>query len=272
MNRIHIECDFSSGKTFPSSISIVQYSANIDKIEVSLYSNVRLWEIPSGYSVNIRMEKSDGMKVYSPAESIEGNKALINVNPQMTVVSGVHPFVIEVVAGSNIVQTFPCELKVVRNPIPNDELQSLPEYQTIQQLVEEAKKSAANSETYADQSAQSAQDAQEWAKKAQDAIPSGGDAGQILIKQSDTDWDMSWGDIPENLIEKGISDYMENHPIEGVAVDPSLTQSGLAADAKVTGDALAEKAEKATTLAGYGITDGVSTGDFLILCGGNSLE
>lgn len=53
-------------------------------------------------------------------------------------------------------------------------------------------------------------------------------------------------------------------------LDTTLAEDGKAADAKAVGDALADKADKATTLAGYGITDAKIANGAVIL-GSNSI-
>ena len=73
------------------------------------------------------------------------------------------------------------------------------------------------------------------------------------------------GDISPEAIKEAVEEYFKEHPIESFVIDPTLSQPDQAAEALATGTALSNKADKATTLEGYGITDGISTTDLFIL-------
>ena len=79
-------------------------------------------------------------------------------------------------------------------------------------------------------------------------FPSGGTAGQVL--ELDENGEAQWGDkLPTEDIVVAVQDWMETNvpPHESYIVDQSLSISGAAADAKVTGDRLRalENAEEA---------------------------
>lgn len=76
---------------------------------------------------------------------------------------------------------------------------------------------------------------------------------------------LSGGNISPEDIEAAVAKYLEENPVQPTPIDKTLTKENEAADAKSTGDRLLDKADKATTLSGYGITDGVSINDTLIL-------
>lgn len=65
--------------------------------------------------------------------------------------------------------------------------------------------------------------------EAENGIPAGGTAGQVLVKKSGTDYDAEW--------------QTSTGGNGGATVDPTLSISGAAADAKVVGDAF-EQAEQ----------------------------
>mgnify|MGYP001112450664 CR=1 FL=1 len=68
----------------------------------------------------------------------------------------------------------------------------------------------------------------------------------------------------QDEIKEIINEYLKNNPIK-IEVDQTLTQSGKAADAKTVGDMLGTKANKGTTLEDYGIEDGISESDYVII-------
>ena len=153
--------DLALCTVIPSKIPAVQYDSTVRHISVMLYKDGEPWNIPEGFSANIRMKKADGNSVYNPAEEIRENIAIVQLSQQMCSVPGRQEFCIEIVKGEEVVQSFPATLEVTANPIPNAEIASQPEYKTIQMLVEEAKA----------------------------LFPTGGEPGQVLTKTEDgTEW------------------------------------------------------------------------------------
>lgn len=153
--------DLALCTVIPSKIPAVQYDSTVRHISVMLYKDGAPWNIPDGFSVNIRMKKADGNSVYNPAEEIRENIAVVQLSQQMCSVPGRQEFCIEIVKGEEVVQSFPATLEVTANPIPNAEIASQPEYKTVQMLVEEAKA----------------------------LFPTGGEPGQVLTKTEDgTEW------------------------------------------------------------------------------------
>lgn len=154
-------CDFGLCTVAPAVISAMQYDSAVRYISIALYDDREPWNVPEGFSVNIRMKKSDGNSVYNPAEEIRENIAVVQLSQQMCNVPGKQAFCIEIIKGGEVVHSFPAALQITANPIPNGEIESLPEYKTIQILVEEAKA----------------------------LFPAGGEPGQVLTKTEDgTEW------------------------------------------------------------------------------------
>lgn len=162
-------CDLGLCTVAPAVIPAMQYDSAMRYISVALYDCREPWNVPEGFSVNIRIKKADGNSVYNPAEEIQGNVAVIQLSQQMCNVSGRQMFCIEIVKGIETVHSFPATLQITANPVPNGEIESLPEYKTIQMLVEEASKAA---------------------DRAESVIPPGGEPGQVLTKTDDgTAWE-----------------------------------------------------------------------------------
>ena len=94
------------------------------------------------------------------------------------------------------------------------------------------------------------------------STPEIGENGNWFIDGVDTG--VSAQGISEDEIKEIINEYLKNNPIK-IEVDQTLTQSGKAADAKTVGDMLGTKANKGTTLEDYGIEDGISESDYVII-------
>lgn len=151
-NRIiaYVEADLTRGTVSPRQVVCTQYDAEMRVIAVRLKQNGKDWEIPAGYSVNVRMRKADGTSVYNPQQG-EGNIAYITLSAQMCGVAGTQYFVVEIVKGDDMVQTIPIRLNVRQNPIDDTTFTSSDEYKTIQGLVEEAQDAAEESQENANQ-------------------------------------------------------------------------------------------------------------------------
>lgn len=154
-------CDLGLCTVVPAVIPAMQYDSAMRYISIALYDDGEPWNVPEGFFANIRMKKADGNSVYNPTEEIRDNVAVVQLSQQMCNVPGRQSFCIEIVNGGEVVHTIPAALEITANPIPNGEIESLPEYKTIQMLVEEAKA----------------------------LFPTGGEPGQVLTKTEDgTEW------------------------------------------------------------------------------------
>lgn len=151
-NRIiaYVEADLIRGTVSPRQVVCTQYDAEMRVIAVRLKQNGKDWQIPAGYSVNVRMKKSDGTSVYNPQQGA-GNVAYVTLSAQMCGVEGVQKFVVEIVSGSDVAQTVPIELRVIKNPIEDQDFTSEDEKETIQQAVQDAVDAAAESQENANQ-------------------------------------------------------------------------------------------------------------------------
>ena len=83
-NRIiaYVEADLIRGTVSPRQVVCTQYDAEMRVIAVRLKQNGKDWEIPAGYSVNVRMRKADGTSVYNPQQGA-GNVAYVTLSAQM---------------------------------------------------------------------------------------------------------------------------------------------------------------------------------------------
>ena len=135
--------DLAAGTISPEQITCTQYDRQAKLIAVHLKENGKDWTIPTGYRANVRMRKADGVYVYNTCTT-EGNIAYITLTEQMCGVVGEQIYVLEVINGDHAVQSVTGRLKVIQNPIDDEEADftSTPEYTTIQTAVADAQQAA----------------------------------------------------------------------------------------------------------------------------------
>lgn len=135
--------DLAAGTISPEQITCTQYDRQAKLIAVRLKENGKDWTIPTGYRANVRMRKADGLYVYNTCTT-EGNIAYITLTEQMCGVVGEQIYVLEVINGDHAVQSVTGRLKVIQNPIDDEEADftSTPEYTTIQTAVADAQQAA----------------------------------------------------------------------------------------------------------------------------------
>lgn len=139
----HQTADLAAGTVSPEQITCTQYDRQTKLIAVRLKENGKDWTIPTGYRANVRMRKADGLYVYNTCTT-EGNIAYITLTEQMCGVVGEQIYVLEVINGDHAVQSVTGRLKVIQNPIDDEEADftSTPEYTTIQTAVADAQQAA----------------------------------------------------------------------------------------------------------------------------------
>lgn len=137
----HVYADLAESTVTPKRVTCVQYDADTKMVAVHMLENGEEWEIPSGYSANVRMKKTDGNDIYNAAE-IDGNIAYVTLTEQMCVLVGTQYFCVEIISGEDIVQTATIALEVTANPITELDVTSEPEYTTLDQAVKDAQAAA----------------------------------------------------------------------------------------------------------------------------------
>lgn len=140
---VHQVADLATGEISPKQITCTQYDRKTKLIAVHLKENGKDWTIPTGYRANVRMRKADGLYVYNTCIT-SGSIAYITLTEQMCGVVGEQIYVLEVISGDHAVQSVTGRLKVIQNPIDDEEVDftSTPEYTTIQTAVADAQQAA----------------------------------------------------------------------------------------------------------------------------------
>jgi hypothetical protein len=104
-------------------IDVVQGDTFTRLVNISLYNNGVLWEIPEGSEILVRYDKPDGTTgIYaelpdgSVAGVVEGSNVLITLAPQMLTVPGNVPTQVSIVVGDEVLSTFSFIVAVEEDP------------------------------------------------------------------------------------------------------------------------------------------------------------
>lgn len=104
-------------------VDTVQGDSYTRAVEVSLYENGALWQVPDGAQVQVRYRKPDGtgdmyetMPDGSSAWAVSGNVLTISLTPQMLTVPGLVETQLLISSGSETVATFSFYVAVERDP------------------------------------------------------------------------------------------------------------------------------------------------------------
>lgn len=171
------------GRDVPPVAHLVQYDDTLPVVAVRLTKGGRPYTVPEEAAVNIRMRKPDGNVAYNPALGVSEDRqiAYIGITQQMTAAYGKAAAVIEIVK-DGVLGTAPLEIYIDRNPVPEEAIESTDEFKTVQEMAEEAQKSAEAAESARKQS-EAAKDA---AQKAQTAAEGARDESVAAKEASET--------------------------------------------------------------------------------------
>lgn len=170
-----ISIDFATPGV-PPIVYAKQYDANMRVVAVNLYDSGAAYTVPSGYGVNIRLDKQDGNYVYNPALFGSGNTVFAILTQQMLTFPGELDAEIEVVSedGNNVLKTATFVIACAPSVIPNSAIESSSEYQTVQQLATQVAENAQQVATNTAAAAQSASEASQSATAAENSATAAG--------------------------------------------------------------------------------------------------
>lgn len=157
-----ITLSFTSGGV-PPVVKATQFDNNMRIVDVTMTANGVPFEVPSGYSVHVRLRKPDGKHVYNPALEVIGNRARILLTQQMLCFAGTANAILEVVGGvdgKDVLGSAQWNIDIAPNPVPEEFVESTDEYKTVQEL-------CAMASQYADEAAASAAQAGAAASQAE---------------------------------------------------------------------------------------------------------
>lgn len=158
-------------RIIPEPIHLVQGDKTLPQLAVELLQDGQPYSIPTGAAVNIRMGKPDGHGVYNPAKSVSDNVAVFEVTEQMCAAAGDATAQVDVVANGGVAATGTFPIIVDKSVIGSSTMsdselsafdKAIAAVATVNDSVEEAKKSEENA-------AKSATDAASYASQIEQA-------------------------------------------------------------------------------------------------------
>lgn len=201
-----------------SAITLIrcsQYDSESRTLTFNLYNGAVAYEVPSGAIVTVRGTKKDNTGFEYQCSS-SGSEVSVEIKDQMTIFAGTLECELRITYQSKILGTANFILEVEKTTLAEDIIVS----ETQIPLIEEASQAADRAESAAQVAEAEADRAENEADRAEAAaalsegvktvnhiepdasgnvelqtLPSGGTAGQTLIKQSSTDGDADWEDI-----------------------------------------------------------------------------
>lgn len=123
---------------FPPVVRLVQYDMSLPVIAVSLMQNGQTYTLPSGAAANIRVHKPDATYVYNPALGCDSTRNIVyfEVTQAMAAANGDGLAIVEIVVDGDIAGTSLITLHFEENPVPEDAIESSDEWETIYELGE----------------------------------------------------------------------------------------------------------------------------------------
>lgn len=123
---------------FPPVVRLVQYDQSLPVIAVSLMQNGQTYTLPSGAAANIRVHKPDSTYVYNPALGCDSTRKIVyfEVTQAMAAANGDGLAIVEIVVDGDIAGTSLITLHFEENPVPEDAIESSDEWETIYELGE----------------------------------------------------------------------------------------------------------------------------------------
>lgn len=135
---------FGEQRGVSQPVPLMQYDDTLPMLAVALYLNGQPYTVPDGAALNIRMDKRDGHHVYNEAYGLSDDRktVYVEVTLQMTTGAGEFPAILELVVGGNSAGTSILPLRIAKNPVPEDAVESTDEYKKIQRIAEEVEQAA----------------------------------------------------------------------------------------------------------------------------------
>lgn len=131
--------DFTK-RVLTDPVHLVQYDESLPVVAVTCLDAGQYMTLTALDTVSIRMDKGDGTFIYNPAlgMSADGHIVYIQITSQMTVNYGRFEPVIELLRDGGYGASSPIPLFIDANPVPNSEIQSTSQWESLNDIVARA--------------------------------------------------------------------------------------------------------------------------------------
>lgn len=131
--------DFTK-RVLTEPVHLVQYDESLPVIAVACLDAGQYMTLTASDTVSIRMDKGDGTFIYNPAlgMSADGHIVYIQITLQMTANYGRFEPVIELLRNGGYGASSPIPLFIDANPVPNSEIQSTSQWESLNDIVARA--------------------------------------------------------------------------------------------------------------------------------------
>lgn len=170
-----VNVDFTKRSFISAPVRLVQYDTKLPILAVSTYKDNEPYQVPSGFSANIRVGKKGGKYVYNPALGCNSTRDVLyfEITLAMTTDYGKIPVVIELMSGSDVAASSRIIFDVDKNPAQQDDILSNAEGKALADYVADAKASKDAAEKASKEAVaanESAQQAADEASESRDTI------------------------------------------------------------------------------------------------------
>lgn len=128
------------------TINIMQYDRGLSVIKVELLNNNKEYIIPDDAKANIRVQKPDGKLIYNPALGVDSkrkNVLYFEIDEQLSISYGTVRLVVELYFQNGAISTSIINLNVNKNPVQQNDIQSVSEYKEINKIALDVRDNAA---------------------------------------------------------------------------------------------------------------------------------
>lgn len=131
--------DFTK-RVLTEPVHLVQYDESLPVVAVTCLDAGQYMTLTALDTVSIRMNKGDGTFIYNPAlgMSADGHIVYIQITLQMTVNYGRFEPVLELLRDGGYGASSPIPLFIDANPVPNSEIQSTDQWESLNDIVARA--------------------------------------------------------------------------------------------------------------------------------------
>lgn len=131
--------DFTK-RVLTEPVHLVQYDESLPVIAVTCLDAGQYMTLTALDTVSIRMDKGDGTFIYNPAlgMSADGHIVYVQITLQMTVNYGRFEPVIELLRDGGYGASSPIPMFIDANPVPNSEIQSTSQWESLNDIVARA--------------------------------------------------------------------------------------------------------------------------------------